>query len=76
MTPPVQWQGRLENVVYFCIQEGKENCKFVIYAIEMRKSILNLKLQNFDHLMRRAESLEETLIWERLRANGKASGRG
>ena len=34
--------------------------------------MLKLKLQYFGHLMRRADSLEKTLIWEKLRARGEA----
>ena len=30
--------------------------------------ILKLKLQNFGHMMQRANSLEKTLSWERLKA--------
>ena len=32
--------------------------------------LLKLKLQYFGHLMQRANSLEKTLIWERLKAGG------
>ena len=32
--------------------------------------MLKLKLQYFAHLMRRADSLEKTLLWERLKAGG------
>ena len=49
---------------------------FGIYAIEMKKSILKLKLQCFGHLTRRAESLEETLMLGKIEGKGKASGRG
>ena len=38
--------------------------------------MLKLKLQYFGHLMRRADSLEKTLIWEKLRARGEADDRG
>ena len=34
-----------------------------------------LKLQYFGHLMQRADSLEKTLIWERLRAGGEGNNR-
>ena len=34
---------------------------------------LMLKLQYFSHLMRRADSLEKTSRWERLRAGGKGA---
>ena len=38
--------------------------------------ILKLKLQYFGHLMRRTDSLEKTLCWERLRAGGEGDDRG
>ena len=37
---------------------------------------LMLKLQYFGHLMGRANSLEKTLIRERLKAGGRGDGRG
>ena len=37
--------------------------------------LLKLKLQYFGHLMQRANSLEKTLLLERLRARGEASDR-
>ena len=38
--------------------------------------LLKLKLQYFGYLLRRANSLEKTLCWERLRAGGEGSSRG
>ena len=38
--------------------------------------MLKLKLQYFDHLMRRAESFEKTLMLGRLRAGGEGDDRG
>ena len=38
--------------------------------------MLKLKLQHFGHLMQRANSLERTRCWERLKAKGEESGRG
>ena len=38
--------------------------------------MLKVKLQYFGHLMQRADSLEKTLIWERLRAGGEEGDRG
>ena len=38
--------------------------------------MLKLKLQYFGHLMRRADSLEKTLSWERLKAGGEGGDRG
>ena len=37
--------------------------------------MLKLKLQYFDHLMRRAESFEKTLMLGRLRAGGEGDDR-
>ena len=33
--------------------------------------MLKLKLQYFGYLMRRADSFEKTLMWERLKAGGE-----
>ena len=38
--------------------------------------MLKLKLQHFGHLMQRTDSLEKTLIWERLKVGGEGDGRG
>ena len=38
--------------------------------------MLKLKLQYFGHLMRRADSLEKILIWERLKVGGEVDDRG
>ena len=38
--------------------------------------MLKLKLQYFGHLMRRADSLEKTLMLGRLRAGGEGDDRG
>ena len=38
--------------------------------------MLKLKLQYFDHLMQRANSLEKTLSWERSKAGGEGDDRG
>ena len=45
---------------------------FGIYAIEMKKSILKLKLQCFGHLTQRAESLEETLMLGKIEGKRKS----
>ena len=37
--------------------------------------MLKLKLQYFGHLMGKADSLEKTLIWERLKAGGEGDDR-
>ena len=38
--------------------------------------MLKLKLQYFGHLMRRTDSLEKTLMRERLKAGGEGDDRG
>ena len=38
--------------------------------------MLKLKLRYFGHLMRRADSLEKTLCWERLKAGAEGNDRG
>ena len=38
--------------------------------------MLKLKLQYFGHLVRRTDSLEKTLMWERLKAGGEEGSRG
>ena len=38
--------------------------------------MLKLKLQNFGHLMLRTDSLEETMMREKLKAGGEGDGRG
>ena len=38
--------------------------------------MLKLKLQYFGHLMQRVDSLEKTLMWEGLGAEGKGDNRG
>ena len=38
--------------------------------------MLKLKLQYFGHLMQKANSLEKTLLLERLRAGGERDDRG
>ena len=43
--------------------------------IEYPDLILKLKLQHSDHMMRRADSLEKTCCWERLRAGGEGDNR-
>ena len=37
--------------------------------------ILKLKLQYFSHLMRRTDSLEKTMNWERVKAGGEGDDR-
>ena len=41
-----------------------------LYEYSLEGLMLKLKLQHFGHLMQRADSLEKTLMLERLRAKG------
>ena len=43
------------------------------YSLE--KQMLKLKLQYFGHLMQRTDSLEKTLLLERLKAGGEVDNR-
>ena len=45
-------------------------------SLEYSLEGLMLKLQYFDHLMQRTDTLEKNLIWERLKAGGKGENRG
>ena len=47
---------------------------FTEYSLE--GLMLKLKLQHFGHLMQRADSLEKTLVWKRLRVGREGGGRG
>ena len=60
------WTARRSNQSILKISPG--------YLLE--GLMLKLKLQYFGHLMRRADSFEKTLIWERLRAGGEGDNRG
>ena len=63
----VPWTARRSN--QYILKEISPECSLV-------GLMLKLKLQYFGHLMRRADSFEKTLIWERLRAGGKGDDRG
>ena len=63
----VPWTARKSNQPI--LKEISPGCSFV-------GLILKLKLQYFGHLMRRADSLEKTLMLARLRAGGEGGDRG
>ena len=56
-------------------QQGDQTSKLILKEINPKFSleglILKLKLQYFGHLMRRTDSLEKTLMLERLKAGGE-----
>ena len=63
----VPWTARRSN--QYILKEISPECSVV-------GLMLKLKLQYFGHLMRRVDSFEKTLIWERVRAGGKGDDRG
>ena len=63
----VPWTARRSN--QSILKEISPGCSLV-------GLMLKLKLQYFGHLMRRADSLEKTRCWERLRAGGEGDDRG
>ena len=63
----VPWTARRSN--QSILKETSPGCS-------LEGLMLKLKLQYFGHLMRRADSFEKTLCWERLRAGGEGDNRG
>ena len=55
--------------------ESPLDCKEISPGCSLEGLMLKLKLQYFGHLMRRANSLEKTLMLERLRAGGEGDDR-
>ena len=74
------------NVLLENILESPLDCKKIKSANPILKEMnpeysfeglmLKLKLRYFGHLMRRADSLEKTLCWERLKAGAEGNDRG
>ena len=63
----VPWTARRSN---------QSNLKEINTEYSLEGLMLKLKLQYFGHLMRRTDSLEKTLMLERLRAKGEGDDRG
>ena len=66
---------RLESPL-FCKEIHQSILKEISPGCSSEGLMLKLKLQYFGRLMRRADSFEKTLIWERLRAGGERDSRG
>ena len=62
----VPWPARRSNQSILKISPG----------CSLEGLMLKLKLQYFDHLMQRTDSLEKTLILEGLKAGGEGDNRG
>ena len=63
----VPWTARRSN---------QSNLKEINTEYSLEGLMLKLKLQYFGHLMQRADSLEKTLMLERLRAKRQGDDRG
>ena len=62
---------RLLKVSWTARRSTQSILKEINLEYSLEGLLLKLKLQYFGHLMQRANSLEKTLIWERLKAGGK-----
>ena len=56
--------------------ESLLDCKEISPEYSLEGLMLKLKLQYFNHMMRRTDSLEKTLMLERLKAGGEGDERG
>ena len=67
---------RLLRVPWTARRSNQSILKEISPGISLEGMMLKLKLQYFGHLMRRVDSLEKTLMLERLRAGGEGDDRG
>ena len=72
----VWYWRRLLRVPWTARRPSQSILKEISPGISLEGMMLMLKLQYFGHLMRRADSLEKTQCWERLRAGGEGDDRG
>ena len=77
------WSCGISSLLQHLISEPEANLSLIWYQsilkeINSEYSLegLMLRPQYFGHLMRRADSLEKTLMWERLRTRGEGGNRG
>ena len=66
---------RLLRVPWTARRSNQSILKEISPGCSLEGLMLKTKLQSFDHLMRRVDSFEKTLCWERLRA-GEGDDRG
>ena len=59
-----------------CKRSNQSILKEISPECSLEGLMLKLKLQSFHHLMRRTDSLEKTLMRERLKAGGEGDDRG
>ena len=67
---------RLLRVPWTARRSNQSNLKEINTEYSLEGLMLKLKLQYFGHLMQRADSLEKTLMLERLRAKREGDDRG
>ena len=67
---------RLLRVPWTAKNSNQSILKEISPGCSLEGLMLKLKLQYFGHLMRRANSFEKTLIWERLKVGGEGDHRG
>ena len=67
---------RLLRVPWTARRSSQYILKEISPGCSLERLMLKLKLQYFGHLMRRADSFEKTLCWERLRAGEEEDDRG
>ena len=70
------YRKRLLKVPWTARRSNQSILKEINHEYSLEGLMLKLKLQYFGHLMCRADSLEKTLMLERLKAKGKGGGRG
>ena len=68
--------GRLLRVPWTARRSNQSLLKEISPEYSLEGQMLKLKLQNFGHLMRRADSWKRPCCWERLKAKGEEGGRG
>ena len=59
------------RVLWTARRSNQSNLKEINPEYSLEALVLKLKLKYFGHVMQRADSLEETLMSERLRARGE-----
>ena len=69
------WRGIL-RVPWTTRRSNQSILKEISPECSLEGLMLKLKLQYFGHLMRRTDSLEKTLMLERLKAGGEGDNRG
>ena len=67
---------RLLRVPWTARRSNESILKEISPEYSLEELMLKLKLQYFDHLIQRTDSLEKTLCWQRLKAGGEEDNRG